>query len=134
MIRLKRVYEPATPDDGQRVLVERLWPRGVSKQRAGIDLWFKQIAPTPELRRWFAHDPAKWERFCSRYWQQLDGQGDLIQQLAAMAKQGTVTFVFAAKDLEHNSAVALKAYLEGLSAPRAGRRIPGNAPRPDPDA
>lgn len=111
MIRLKRVYERATPGDGQRVLVERLWPRGLSKDRAGVDLWLKDIAPSPELRKWFDHEPARWEAFCRRYWDELETKGDLVRQLKALSRRGPVTLVYAARDEARNSAVALKAYI-----------------------
>ena len=111
-ILLKRVYEPPSPDDGTRILVERLWPRGVSKEAAAIDLWLKEVAPSPELRKWYAHDPDRWEEFHRRYRAELDDQGEVLDDLRRRLEQGTVTFVFAARDEEHNSAVALKQYLE----------------------
>ncbi len=111
-IRLKRAYEPPTEEDGNRILVERLWPRGISKEDAAIDHWPKEIAPSTELRKWFGHDPDRWEEFRKRYWAELDQKGDLLDDLRQKLKEGPVTFVFAAKDEEHNSAVALKEYLE----------------------
>jgi len=112
MIRLKRVYDEPAKDDGQRVLVERLWPRGLNKQRAAVDLWIKDIAPTSELRKWYSHDITKWGEFQKRYRAELDRNSELIGQLRAMQSAGTVTFVFASRDTQHNSAVVLKAYLE----------------------
>lgn len=112
MIRLKRVYEPASQRDGLRILVERLWPRGVSKDKAQVGLWLKDVAPSAALRTWYQHDPAKWPEFRKRYWAELDQLGDLVTLLKHRVGEGTVTFVYAAHDEEHNSAVALKAYLE----------------------
>lgn len=112
MIKLKRVYETPSRTDGQRILVERLWPRGLTKQKARVDLWLKEIAPSPELRTWFAHDPAKWEQFRKRYQAELRRKDELIKLLRQKAKQGTVTLVFAARDEEHSSAVVLKRFLE----------------------
>jgi uncharacterized protein YeaO (DUF488 family) len=112
MIKLKRAYEAASPNDGLRVLVERLWPRGVSKQKAKIDLWLKDLAPSTELRKWYGHDPARWPQFRKRYWAELKGQGDLLALLKYVTQERTVTFVYAASDEERNSAVALKELLE----------------------
>lgn len=111
-IRLKRAYEPADPGDGTRVLVDRLWPRGVSKDSARIDLWLKEVAPSTELRKWFGHDPAKWAEFQKRYRRELDYRPDAVAQLRDLTRHGVVTLVYAARDEEHNDAVALKAYLE----------------------
>lgn len=112
MIRLKRAYEAASKDDGLRVLVERLWPRGVSKQKAKIDLWLKALAPSTELRQWYGHDPARWPQFRQRYRAELKGQGDLLALLKYVTQEKPVTFVYAARDEERNSAVALKEWLE----------------------
>lgn len=113
MIKLKRAYEPASKDDdGLRILVERLWPRGVSKQKAKIDLWLKALAPSTELRQWYGHDPARWPQFRKRYRAELKGQGDLLALLKYVTQEKTVTFVYAASDEERNSAVALKELLE----------------------
>lgn len=112
MIKLKRVYEKPLKEDGFRVLVERLWPRGLTKERAAVNLWLKDVAPSPELRKWFSHDAAKWEEFRRRYWRELEDKQDLIKFLKQKNKEGTVTFVYAARDEEHNGAVALKAFLE----------------------
>ena len=112
MIQLKRAYEPASKDDGLRILVERLWPRGVSKQKAKIDLWLKDLAPSTELRKWYGHDPARWPQFRKRYWAELKSQGDLLTLLKYVTQERIVTFVYAASDEERNSAVALKKFLE----------------------
>ena len=112
MIQLKRAYETASPNDGLRILVERLWPRGVSKQNAQIDLWLKDLAPSTELRKWFSHDTEKWDEFRKRYWSELEQTGDLLVLLKHRTTEGTVTFVYAAHDEQHNSAVVLKEFLE----------------------
>jgi uncharacterized protein YeaO (DUF488 family) len=112
MIKLKRVYEEPARKDGFRILVERLWPRGVSKVKANIQLWAKEIAPSAELRKWYGHDLARWKEFQKRYWQELKGKEESLDKIRSRAREGTVTFVYAARDQEHNSAVALKGYLE----------------------
>jgi uncharacterized protein YeaO (DUF488 family) len=111
-IGLKRVYEPPGAEDGTRVLVDRLWPRGLTRQRARVDLWMKEIAPSAELRTWFGHDPAKWVEFKRRYRAELAHNKVLVAQLKAEAKKARVTLVYGAKDEEHNDAVVL---LEVLS-------------------
>lgn len=111
-IRLKRIYEPADPDDGFRILVDRLWPRGISKERAGIDLWLKDAAPSPELRKDFCHDPAKWEEFRTHYFGELQNNRDAVPVIRDRAARGTVTLVYAAKDEQHNHALVLKEFLE----------------------
>ena len=111
-IRLKRVYEPPGPDDGIRILVERLWPRGVNKQKAAIDHWAKEVSPSPELRKWYGHDVEKWDEFRRRYEAELDQKTDLLDDLKKRVKEGPVTFVYAARDEEHNSAMVLKEFLE----------------------
>jgi uncharacterized protein YeaO (DUF488 family) len=113
MIQLKRVYEEPSQTDGMRVLVERLWPRGLTKERAAVDLWLKDVAPSPELRKWFGHDPARWEQFQERYQKELRKQEDAVQLLKQKGKEGTVTLVYAARDEEHNGALALKRFLQG---------------------
>jgi uncharacterized protein YeaO (DUF488 family) len=112
MIRLKRAYDEPSAQDGERVLVERLWPRGLTKARAALDLWLKDAAPSPELRKWFGHDPAKWGQFEQRYWKELQARDESVDILRRKAKRGTVTLVYAARDVEHNGAVALKQFLE----------------------
>jgi uncharacterized protein YeaO (DUF488 family) len=113
MIKLKRVYEVPSPQDGLRVLVERLWPRGLTKKRAAVDLWLKDVAPSPALRKWFGHDPARWQQFQKRYQKELREQKDAIRLLTQKAKKGTLTMVYAARDKEHNAALALKTFLQG---------------------
>lgn len=112
MIRLKRAYDAPARADGLRILVERLWPRGVRKDQAAIDLWLKDLAPSTELRQWFQHDPAKWAEFRRKYWAELQRRGDLLALLKRRTEEGPVTFVYAASDERHNSALALKEYLE----------------------
>jgi len=112
MILLKRAYDEPSQRDGLRILVERLWPRGVSKDKAAIDLWLKDLAPSTELRKWFGHDPEKWDEFRQRYWSELEQKGDLLVLLKHRTTEGAVTFVYAAHDEERNSAVALKEFLE----------------------
>ncbi|HKJ89194.1 MAG TPA: DUF488 domain-containing protein [Gammaproteobacteria bacterium] len=111
-LRLKRIYDPAAPEDGQRILVERLWPRGMRKDEARLDDWFKEIAPSPDLRKWFGHDPEKWPEFKRRYRGELAECTGLLADLRERARTGPVTLLFAAKDREHNSAVALREILE----------------------
>src|SRR5579864_1825477 len=112
MIKLKRAYEAASADDGLRILVERLWPRGVSKQKARIDLWLKDIAPTTELRKWYSHEPGRWPQFRNRYLAELKNQSNLLALLKYIADKQQVTFVYAASDQERNSALVLKGFLE----------------------
>ena len=107
MLRLKRAYEPKALSDGCRILVDRLWPRGMSKSRVAIDEWIKEVAPSGELRRWFAHDPKKWHEFRRRYKQELRAQSDLVDRLARLARRRRVTLVFGARDEAHNDAVVL---------------------------
>ncbi|MGE5664673.1 MAG: DUF488 domain-containing protein [Deltaproteobacteria bacterium] len=118
MIRVKRVYEPPARSDGERILVDRLWPRGVKKEAARIDAWRKELAPTPALRRWFDHDPRKWREFRVRYRAELDAAGrtgeEDLAALARRARRGTVTLLFAARDEARNNAVALKEIVEEL--------------------
>jgi uncharacterized protein YeaO (DUF488 family) len=113
MIHLKRAYEEPSKTDGLRVLVERLWPRGLTKERAAVDLWLKEVAPSPELRKWFGHDPARWEQFQERYRQELREKKDAVRLLKQKAKDGTVTLVYAARDEAHNGALVLKGFLQG---------------------
>ncbi|HET6614799.1 MAG TPA: DUF488 family protein [Dehalococcoidia bacterium] len=108
MFKLKRVYEEASPDDGARVLVDRLWPRGVSKERARLDAWMKEIAPSTELRKWFAHDPEKWRDFQQKYRRELRAHRDLIDELRRLERErGTLTLLYGAKDEGRNEAVVL---------------------------
>jgi uncharacterized protein YeaO (DUF488 family) len=111
-VRVRRVYEPPTSEDGRRILVDRLWPRGVSKARAAIDEWAKDAAPSDELRRWFGHDPVRWEEFTRRYRQELDARPEVLQPLLRAAADGTLTLIYAARDVQHNEAVVLQQILE----------------------
>jgi uncharacterized protein YeaO (DUF488 family) len=111
VLQLKRVYEPAARTDGHRILVDRLWPRGLTKEKAAVDEWMKEIAPSTELRRWFAHDPDKWPEFQKRYKQELRGHADLIREIARQASRGRVTLVYGARDEAHNEAVVLAAVI-----------------------
>lgn len=111
-IHLKRVYDPPAKEDGYRVLVDRLWPRGLRKDEARIDLWLKDIAPSAELRRWFGHDPDRWQEFKRRYFRELKQQGDALSALQQRARAGRLTLLYAAKDTAHNNAAALKEYLD----------------------
>ncbi len=110
MLKIKRIYENYSEDDGYRILVDRLYPRGVKKEEAYIDLWLKAIAPSTELRRWFNHEPEKWEEFKTRYFAELDDNPavEIIQEKIA---SGTVTLLYSARDTEHNQALALREYL-----------------------
>lgn len=112
MLHLRRAYDEPTAHDGLRILVERLWPRGVSKQKAAIDLWLKDLAPSTELRKWFNHDQEKWAEFRQRYWVELDQKGDLLTLLKYRIQEGDVTFVYASSDQGNNCANALKEYLD----------------------
>ncbi len=112
MVKLKRVYDLPEKSDGMRVLVDRLWPRGVKKEDAEFDLWLKDIAPSAELRKWFAHDPSKWQEFRTRYKKELKDKPGMIEDLKKAARKGTVTLLFAAKDADRNNAVVLKEMLE----------------------
>jgi uncharacterized protein YeaO (DUF488 family) len=114
MLKLKRVYEPWAQSDGTRFLVDRLWPRGLTKARAHVDVWLKEIAPSTELRTWFGHDPDKWTEFQKRYRAELEANGNAVSNILDAANDGIVTLVYAAKDEKHNEAVVLKDYLEGL--------------------
>ena len=105
-IRLKRVYEEPAKSDGTRILVDRLWPRGLTKEKAHIDLWLKEVAPTDDLRKWFGHDPARWPEFRARYRAELAGRRSLLE-LARRASDGPVTILYAARDQQHNNAVVL---------------------------
>ncbi|WP_420643831.1 DUF488 domain-containing protein [Candidatus Leptofilum sp.] len=113
-LQLKRIYDAPDPNDGFRVLVDRLWPRGVSKEDAQLDLWLGDIAPSPRLRKWFGHDPARWDGFLDRYFAELDENSQVVTELFQKATSSNVTLLFAAKDVRHNHAVALKMYLEGV--------------------
>jgi uncharacterized protein YeaO (DUF488 family) len=111
-IQLKRVFDPASKHDGFRVLVDRLWPRGLRKEEVRINDWMKDIAPSTELRKWFGHEPAKWEEFRRRYFAELSDRPEMVERLVEMARSGPLTLVYSAKDEEHNNAVALREFLE----------------------
>ena len=111
LVRLKRAYEPPAESDGARVLVDRLWPRGVSKAEAKLDLWLKEIAPSTELRKWFGHDPARWSEFQRRYADELKQRPDEIAELQRLAERGPVTLIYSAHDERHNDAVVLQDFL-----------------------
>lgn len=111
-IKLKRAYEKPGPEDGHRILVERLWPRGISKEDARLDAWMKDVAPSNELRKWYNHDPAKWAEFKKRYFEELDSEKDAVDELRKTVKGKKVTFVYGSKEEKLNSAAALKEYLE----------------------
>jgi uncharacterized protein YeaO (DUF488 family) len=111
VIKVKRIYDPAEPDDGFRVLVDRIWPRGVRKDEAGIDLWLKDVAPSTELRRWFGHDPGRWAGFRRRYRAELKKQPEALALLRDKAAAGHLTLLYAARNPDRNNAVALKGVL-----------------------
>ena len=115
MLRVKRVYEPEDRTDGVRLLVERLWPRGVKKEKLSLDGWLKDFAPSTELRKWFGHDPAKWKEFQRRYWRELDARQGALQPIVDAQRNGVVTLLFSSHDAAHNNVVALKAYIEARS-------------------
>jgi uncharacterized protein YeaO (DUF488 family) len=112
-IKLKRAYDPSSPDDGTRILVDRLWPRGISKEKAALDRWMKEIAPSTELRTWFGHDPKRWTEFRRRYAEELREHRDLVAELRSLARQRPLTLVYAAHDETHNDAVVLRDMLLG---------------------
>jgi uncharacterized protein YeaO (DUF488 family) len=112
MIRTKRVYEKASREDGTRVLVDRLWPRGISKDGAKVDEWLREIAPSDRLRKWFRHDPGRWDRFKRKYMKELESRRDLREKLKDISKSGTLTLVYSARDEVHNQAIVLKEFLE----------------------
>lgn len=119
MIKLKRAYEPASLDDGYRVLVDRLWPRGIAKADLKFDSWEKDLGPSTELRKWFGHDPERWSEFRQRYLRELDDpeKQRLLESLAERGRQGTVTLIYSARDTEHNQAVVLKQALDQMIEP-----------------
>jgi uncharacterized protein YeaO (DUF488 family) len=125
MIRIKRVYEPPAREDGARFLVDRLWPRGLKKQSLRLRAWLKSVAPTSELRRWYGHDPDKWEQFLKRYFAELDQQPESWRPLVDAAREGDITLLFSSRETELNNAVALKRYLEGAKRARG----PSGSPR-----
>ena len=114
IIKLKRVYEKPDSNDGIRILVERLWPRCLSKEKARVDIWLINAAPSTELRIWFAHDPTKWEEFKKRYYSELKKSPEALYPISNLTEKGNITFVFASKEEEFNNAIALKEYVEKL--------------------
>ncbi|HJT98383.1 MAG TPA: DUF488 family protein [Rhodanobacteraceae bacterium] len=131
MIKLKRAYEKASKDDGFRILVDRLWPRGVSKVDAHIDAWLKDVTPSPKLRTWFGHDPEKWAEFRRRYTAELKQDSAAVAELRDLvAEKRNVTFVYGAKDAEHTHAIVLKAFVERSSPARASAKTPAKKKSP----
>lgn len=121
-IRVKRAYDPSTADDGSRVLVDRVWPRGISKAALRLDAWVKDVAPSDALRRWFDHDPRKWPEFRERYFRELDAKADALKPVVELARRGRVTLVYGARDTEHNNALALRDYVGARFEPRQSPR------------
>ena len=111
-LKIKRVYDAPSRTDGTRVLVDRVWPRGMTKQQAAVDVWLKEIAPSTELRKWFGHEPSRWKEFQQRYRAELEDNGEALDALRAQIRKGPVTLLFGARDEEHNNAVALLGYLQ----------------------
>jgi uncharacterized protein YeaO (DUF488 family) len=123
MVKLKRVYEPVSKTDGTRFLVERLWPRGLSRARLQLSAWLKEVGPSTKLRQWFNHDPLKWSTFRTRYFHELDSQPESWQPILTAARRGRVTLVYSSHDEEHNNAVALQEYLQAkIHTPSPSRR------------
>jgi uncharacterized protein YeaO (DUF488 family) len=114
MIKIKRVYDQPSPHDGKRILIDRLWPRGLSKEDAHIDEWMKEIAPSNALRKWFNHDPDKWAEFKKRFFTELQGRQEIVEEIVNLARKGTVTLLFGSKEERFNNAVALKEYIGAL--------------------
>jgi len=108
MVKIKRIYDPVLKDDGKRILVDRLWPRGIKKDMAALDEWLKDIAPSNELRKWFSHDISKWNEFRKRYREELTTKSDPLEKLRKESKKGVITLLFSAKDVQHNNAVVLR--------------------------
>lgn len=125
MILIKRAHEPPEKSDGPRFLVDHLWPRGVKKERLKVERWAREVSPSAGLCKWFGHDPAKWEEFQRRYFDELDDKPEAWQPLVTAARKNDITLVFAARDTEHNNAIALKSYLLKRIKTRSKRRKPG---------
>ncbi|MTJ81315.1 MAG: DUF488 domain-containing protein [Telmatospirillum sp.] len=117
-IRIKRVYDPPVPDDGARILVDRLWPRGLGRDSAALTLWLQDVAPSAALRRWFGHDPGRWEEFRDRYRRELESNASAVGRLAAFLRDGPVTLLFAARDERHNHARVLAEFMAGEATER----------------
>ena len=129
MIRIKRAYEPAARGDGRRLLVERLWPRGMRKEALRLDAWVKDVAPSTELRKWFGHRVDRWTEFQRRYRRELSAHRDAWSSILEAGRRGPVTLVYSAHDAEHNAAVVLRDYLTRRAPKRAPRRKPGTSAR-----
>ena len=131
MIRTKRGYDPISRTDGRRFLVERLWSRGLTKAKLHVEAWLKEVGPSTELRKWFAHDPEKWDTFRRRYARELDSRPEAWQPIVSAARRGTVTLVYSSHDAQHNNAVALQQYLRAKARRPAGvaRAIAADRPR-----
>lgn len=125
MIQVRRVYDRPMPEDGFRVLVDRLWPRGLRKDEAAIDLWLRDVAPTGALRRWFGHDPSRWREFCRRYARELEGKEDVLGYLRSRGRGRNVTLLFGAHDREFNNAVALQRILVARRRGSGAKRLAG---------
>jgi uncharacterized protein YeaO (DUF488 family) len=111
VVKIKRIYDPASPDDGKRIYIDRLWPRGMKKEEVKIDEWLKEISPSDVLRKWFSHDPAKYQEFKKKYAIELEQKWEILERIRKEAKKGTVTLLFSAKDAGHNNTMALKELL-----------------------
>ncbi len=122
MLTIKRVYDPPSREDGQRIRIARLWPRGLRKEGAHIDAWMKEIAPSTELRQWFNHDPEKWGEFKRKFFKELDRQQTAVETIAGLSKKGTVTLLFGSKEERSNNAVALKEYIESVMKTAEGKK------------
>lgn len=134
MLKLKRAYDPVSRTDGTRFLVERLWPRGVTKDKLQLTAWLKEVGPSTELRQWFNHDPVKWTEFRTRYFRELDSRPESWRPILTAARRGMVTLVYSSHDEEHSNAVALKQYLQAKrrrpsALPRSSAVIPARADR-----
>ena len=112
-LRIKRIYEPPAAQDGTRILVDRLWPRGVSREEAHVHAWLKEIAPSAELRRWFGHDPDKWDAFRRRYLEELESNPAAVEEFKRQIGQSTATLLYGARDTEHNNALVLRDFIDG---------------------
>jgi uncharacterized protein YeaO (DUF488 family) len=122
MVKIKRVYDPPVPDDGKRILIDRLWPRGLKKEGARIDKWIKELAPSTELRKWFNHEPEKWGEFRKRFFSELRGKRDAVDVIVNAARKGPVTLLFGSKEKRFNNAVALKEYIEAKMNASEGKK------------
>jgi uncharacterized protein YeaO (DUF488 family) len=123
MLKIKRVYDPPSRDDGKRILVDRLWPRGLKKENARIDEWIKEIGPSTELRKWFSHDPEKWEEFKRRFFKELQKNGETVDRVIATAKKSTVTLLFGSREERYNNALALKEFIESRISASKRKKI-----------